>query len=160
MIVRQAYALLMVHANGDPVRGRTRLQKMMFLLWKSMEGEGKGKKRNGCAGLGFVPHHYGPYSRQLQDDIEGLIAEGMIEEEREESPAGQYMYRYRATESGARMAAALVGDPRYEEYGFGGEVYGAICGIKSRVNGMEIRNLLEEVYAKHPEYAQYSKYEF
>ena len=157
MIVRQAYALLMVHANGEePVRGRTRLQKMMFLLWKSMGGKGM----NGCAGLGFVPHHYGPYSRQLQDDIEGLIAEGLIEEEKEASPAGQYMYRYRATGAGARMAAALVEDPKYKEYGFGGAAYEEIRGIKSKVNNMEIRDLLEEVYSKHPEYAQYSKYEF
>lgn len=147
----------MVHANGEePVRGRTRLQKMMFLLWKRMEGQGV----NGCAELGFVPHHYGPYSRQLQDDIEGLIAEEMIEEEIEEGQAGQYMYKYRATESGARVATALLKEPRYGEYGFGGETYGAICSIKSRVNGMGIRELLEEVYAQHPEYAQYSKYEF
>lgn len=152
MIARQAYALLMAHANGkEPVRGRTRFQKMMFLLWKGMEGEG----RRGLSGLGFVPHHYGPYSRQLQDDMEGLIGEEVVE-----SPAGQYAYRYRVTERGAAMAEALLGDPRYEKYGFGGRAYEEICGIKKRVNGMGIRNLLEEVYAVHPEYAQYSRYEF
>ena len=157
MIARQAYALLMAHANGkEPVRGRTRLQKMMFLLWKGMEGEG----RRGLSGLGFVPHHYGPYSRQLQDDMEGLIGEGMIEEEGAESPAGQYAYRYRVTERGAAMAEALLGDPRYEKYGFGGRAYEEICDIKKRVNGMGIRDLLEEVYAEHPEYEQYSRYEF
>ena len=145
----------MAHANGgEPVRGRTRFQKMMFLLWKRMEGKG------GCSGLGFVPHHYGPYSRQLQDDIDGLIGEGLIEEEVVEGSTGQYMYRYRATGAGAATAEALVGDPGYKRFGFGGEVYGAICGIKSRVNGMGIRDLLEEVYAEHPEYAQYSRYEF
>lgn len=158
MIARQAYALLMAHANGkEPVRGRTRFQKMMFLLWKGMEGEGGG---GGLSGLGFAPHHYGPYSRQLQDDIEGLIGEGMIGEEVVESPAGQYAYRYRVTERGAATAEALLGDPRYEKYGFGGRAYEAICGIKKRVNGMGIRDLLEEVYAEHPEYAQYSRYEF
>lgn len=157
MIVRQAFSLLMVHANGgEPVRGRTRFQKMMFLLWEKMEREGK----EGCSGLGFVPHHYGPYSRQLQDDIEGLIGEGMIEEEKEESPAGQYTYRYRVTEAGAGMATALVEDSGYRKFGFGGEAYKTICDIKKRVNGMGIRDLLEEVYAEHPEYAQYSKYEF
>lgn len=157
MIVRQAYPLLLAHANGgEPVRGRTRFQKMMFLLWKRMEAGGEG----GCSGLGFVPHHYGPYSRQLQDDIDGLIGEGLVEEEVVEGPTGQYMYMYRATEAGAAMATALVEDPGYKRFGFGGKVYGAICGIKSRVNGMEIRDLLEEVYAEHPEYAQYSRYEF
>ena len=58
------------------------------------------------------------------------------------------------------MAEALLGDPRYEGYGFGGRAYETICGIKKRVNGMGIRDLLEEVYAEHPEYAQYSRYEF
>ena len=146
----------MAHANGgEPVRGRTRFQKMMFLLWRRRR-EG----RSSLSGLGFVPHHYGPYSRQLQDDIEGLIGEGLIGEERVESPAGQYMYRYRVTERGAAVAEALLGDPKYEGYGFGGEAYEAIRGIKERVNGMGIRDLLEEVYAEHPEYAQYSRYEF
>lgn len=157
MIVRQGYSLLMVHANDrEPVRGRTRLQKMMFLLHKETGVEGK----EDGSGLGFVPHHYGPYSRHLQDDIEGLISEGMIKEEEVTGPAGQYMYRYRATEAGAGMAEALLHDPRYKEYGFGGDVYEAICGIKSRVNGMPIRDLLEDVYARYPEYAQYSRYEF
>lgn len=49
MIARQAYALLMAHANGkEPVRGRTRLQKMMFLLWKGMEGEGAFRGSDSC----------------------------------------------------------------------------------------------------------------
>lgn len=157
MIVRQAYALLMVYANDrEPVRGRTRFQKMMFLLWKRMDGKGM----DGPSGLGFVPHHYGPYSRQLQDDIDGLIGEGLVEEEVVEGPTGQYTYRYRATGAGAAMATALVEDPEYKKFGFGGKVYGAICSVKSRVNGMGIRDLLEEVYAEHPEYAQYSRYEF
>ena len=57
------------------------------------------------------------------------------------------------------MARALL-DTRYDEYGLDREVYEVVCRIKKRVNGMEIRDLLEEVYAAHPEYAQYSKYEF
>ena len=74
----------MVHAGGKAVRGRTRFQKMMFLLREEMERMG----RDDSVELGFVPHHYGPYSRQLQDDIEALIGEGMIEERPEESQAG------------------------------------------------------------------------
>ena len=155
MLVRQAYSLWMVHAGGKAVRGRTRFQKMMFLLREEMVKMGKG----GSVELGFVPHHYGPYSRHLQDDIEALIGEGMIEERPEESQAGQYMYRYRTTRKGDNTARALL-DPRYEEYGLDREAYEAVCRIKKRVNGMEIRDLLEEVYAAHPEYAQYSKYEF
>ena len=58
------------------------------------------------------------------------------------------------------MAEALLGDTRYEKYEFGSRAYEEICGIKKRVNGMEIRSLLKEVYAEHPEYAQYSRYEF
>lgn len=155
LLVRQAYSLWMVHASGEAVRGRTRFQKMMFLLREEMERMG----RDDSVELGFVPHHYGPYSRQLQDDIEALIGEGMIEERPEESQAGQYMYRYRATGRGNGMARSLL-DPRYEEYGLDREAYEVVCRIKKRVNGMEIRDLLEEVYAAHPEYAQYSKYEF
>lgn len=155
MLVRQAYSLWMVHAGGEPVRGRTRFQKMMFLLREEMGKMGKG----GSVELGFVPHHYGPYSRHLQDDIEALIGEGLIEEKGEPGQSGQYMYRYRTTRKGERMARALL-DPRYEECGLDREAYEAVCRIKKRVNGMEIRDLLEEVYAAHPEYAQYSKYEF
>ena len=63
MILRQAYPLLLAHACGmDPIRGRTRFQKMMFLLHEEMEKEGAG----GRMGLRFVPHYYGPYSGMLQ----------------------------------------------------------------------------------------------
>ena len=156
MLVRQAYSLWMVHANGgEAVRGKTRFQKMMFLAREEMKRTEEGARIE----LGFVPHHYGPYSRQLQDDIEWLISEDMVEERREESQAGQYMYKYAITGKGDRVAKALL-DPRYEEYGLGGEAYETIRRIKARVNAMEIRDLLEEVYAEHPEYAQYSRYEF
>ena len=59
----------------------------------------------------------------------------------------------------ARQAyALLMATPTAEPVR--GRAYEAICSIKKRVNGMGIRNLLEEVYAAHPEYAQYRRYEF
>lgn len=67
---RQLLMQLIAAADGEIV-GRVRLQKIAYLLEQSGLG----------AGLPFSYHHYGPYSRQLDEAIDAARALGMIEEQ-------------------------------------------------------------------------------
>ena len=156
-MLRQAYPLLLAHANGSqPILGRTRFQKMIFLMQEKLAANGA----KPAVGLGFVPYDYGPYSKALQQDIDGLIGEGLLESDQIRSPdTGKIMYKYTITGPGEAMADVLMTEPGYREYDFLG-AYKTLEGIKEEINGMELGDLLRKVYAEYPEYATYSKYEF
>jgi uncharacterized protein len=66
---------------GGRVVGRTRLQKVAFLLELAGMGEG----------FGFEYRHYGPYSEQLADAVSAAARVGLIsEEERPTAWGGSY----------------------------------------------------------------------
>jgi uncharacterized protein YwgA len=64
---------MLAHANnGEGIAGRTTFQKMIFILqnkppWTKLK-------------YSFIPHDYGPYSQELQVDIDDLIASGLLRE--------------------------------------------------------------------------------
>jgi uncharacterized protein YwgA len=59
--------LLLIHGT---IHGRTRFQKLVFLLQK---------KYNINFSYTFVPYFYGPYSKKLQIDVNWLSAHGFID---------------------------------------------------------------------------------
>jgi uncharacterized protein YwgA len=70
-----------IHDAGGRVVGRTRLQKIAFLLELTGLGEG----------LDFEYRHYGPYSEQLANAVSTATTVGLIsEEERAASWGGSY----------------------------------------------------------------------
>lgn len=154
MTPRQVYPLLLAHAcGGAPVRGRTRFQKMIFLMRERLKDD----KR--VPSLGFAPFDYGPYSKTLQRDIDALTSDGLICEDRSDSdrPA-RTVYTYAITEAGRGTADKLLSDPRYEVYGFN-NAYDKLEEIKAEFNDTALPDLLRHVYARYPEYAALSKYE-
>lgn len=156
-MLRQAYPLLLAYANeSQPIMGRTRFQKMIFLMEKELAAHGA----RPVAKLGFIPYDYGPYSKALQQDIDGLIDEQLVKDDEIKSPdTGKIMYKYTITGTGSTMADLLMTEPEYKACGFH-DAYRILGGIKERINGMDIGDVLRRVYAEHPEYAMYSKYEF
>jgi uncharacterized protein YwgA len=120
---------------------RVRLQKGVFLL--EMRGQGAWK------GLyGFVPWDWGPYSHDLARDVNRLVQRGLLEEERIEY---RRYPRYRTTPDGeaivTRLAAKL--EPREREY---------IAKVRAYVTSRSFSQLLREVYAKFPKYAEASRF--
>lgn len=76
-----------------PIRGRTRLQKIMFLL----------KERHGIPfDFYFRPYYYGPYSDELSDLISLSTALNLAEEKAEFLKPGIIRYNYELTEKGKR----------------------------------------------------------
>lgn len=68
MVGDRAKLLLILKKMGS-VPGRTRFQKLVFLLQR---------KVNTGLQYNFIPYHYGPYSQELQIDINVLEAGGYI----------------------------------------------------------------------------------
>lgn len=152
--------------DSEEIHGRTRFQKMIFLMEHDMRRrrrrKGGGKAEEGgmpMPNLGFVPFDYGPYSKTLQQDVDTLVEEGRLSEERgDPSSGGRVMYTYAITREGKRIAKMLVSDPRYAEFRFG-EAYEELEKIKEKFNGMGLPDLLKHVYGAYPEYASLSKYD-
>lgn len=68
---------LIASNSGGYVRGKTRLQKQMFLLQKKLCDEGK-------SDIHLYPYfrwNYGPYSSELEDDLQWLEVMGLVEED-------------------------------------------------------------------------------
>jgi uncharacterized protein YwgA len=69
-LVQESITQSVIAAAGGSVTGRTRLQKLVFLLDQlGLE-----------SGFDFVYHHYGPYSSSLTDAVDFSKAFGMVEE--------------------------------------------------------------------------------
>ena len=89
--------LMVIDASGE-IRGRTRLQKTMFLLKEEYKMP---------ITLHFEPYFYGPYSEELTYDLETLKAFKVIEEERVRIN-DYYEYRYKLTPKGKQILTKLL----------------------------------------------------
>lgn len=101
MIREELEALLMgvlaiIIEKGGRVNSRLRIQKIAFLL--------KISNLNGFRSLDFSYHHYGPYSRQLSDIIQDLVAAEIFVEEIEEFNEAKSRYSYSVTKKGENWA--------------------------------------------------------
>jgi len=82
--------LIVLHYCGE-IWGRTRFQKIIFLLQERFEIKFSYR---------FIPYHYGPYSKDLQFDIDLLHFAGAIQVElRDGTP-----YMYSLAQKGIELA--------------------------------------------------------
>lgn len=77
--------------NHGRIEGRTRLQKIVFLLMVEEEIN---------FSFDFIPYYYGPYSDDLSEYVEDLISYGFLVEKRTRLSNDVYRYDYELTESG------------------------------------------------------------
>lgn len=138
-------------SDKEPVEGRTRMQKMLFLLqqeYKSCDFQYK-----------YHAYDYGPYSSTLQTDLDELIDEGLLEEEDQALPSGKYKYRYSITKKGIKHVESALSDPRNKKLQLK-QIYRSSEKIKAFANSANLNDLLKYVYAKYPEYTKFSIFEF
>jgi type I restriction enzyme S subunit len=115
----------------------TALMKYAFLF--QMEGNGHRRLYH------FVPYHYGPFAKQLYDDLHGLVQEGVVRVENdqdEEKTRITLVNKEKADEMLVNMPEDVKADVAFIV-----ETYGAL----------DHRNLLKTVYKKYPAYAGKSK---
>lgn len=153
MLLRQTLPLILTYANdGQSVEGRTRLQKMIFLL---LEHATFFRHR-----YDFVAHNYGPYSPELQNDIDDLIGEGFLIVNFKTVEEGKIKYEYTITNKGASFIKKILADKELNKKFKFSKILELIEKIKSDVNTKDLSSLLSEIYQEYPDFARHSKYQF
>ena len=142
---------LMDAKDGEPIEGRTRLQKMVFLLQKELE------QREQFGGTvptyDFIPYDYGPFSRDLYDDLDAMIDQQFVDDAEEPLQSGKVKYIYEIEDDGQELVKSEV--KRWEEVQ---EVLNVAREVKREYNDMLLSDLIEFVYSEYPDYAERSVY--
>ena len=126
--VVQRYLVLLADAgDGEPVRGRTKLQKMMFLASKADDE----LDREGC----FEPDNYGPYSEVVNEELEYLASVGVL--------------RVAGNEIGITRAGRQIAEKLSKEAGANTPLM--LCNLKDLLNDLPTREVLGYIYAAYPE---------
>jgi hypothetical protein len=100
-----ALVLALLRASDGVVEGRTRLQKMVYLLKNSF---------NIPFGFEFRMYFYGPYSDSLADALQLLKSVELVEENMVEIARGVVQYNYRLTDAGQEFLKSYF--PNIEMY--------------------------------------------
>lgn len=149
---------------GEPIRGTTRLQKLLFLLWK------EGRFYQAIPNLyGFEAYDFGPCMDDLYDDVDfaqdiGLIQISEVPSGNEYEDADEdaflktfgirfpkrktrrdYTLTPSGLQAGKELFDALKADEREQ-----------LLQIKKRFNSMPFFSLLRYVYQKYPKFAKKS----
>ena len=177
--------LLMLYSPGvteqvnEPIRGRTRIVKMMFLFEHEIKDKFmKASTIDEIEMPEFYPWDYGPFSRDVYDDIEFFINNGFVENRFLEDQAGRaevdefsawvesYAFddekddlsehwnqeEFRLTELGRRYV---------EEKGLFEQLAAnqkrILREFKSTINRASLEAILRYVYLKYPKYTEKSK---
>ena len=131
---------------NSPVRGKTRLQKEVFLAQKALRDR-KIKRL-----YGFMPYHYGPFSRQLYRDIEWLKQKGLVAV-KSHSTDGEGVYReFHLTSEGKREVERVLQDEEMRD------VYEIVKRVKEQYDNMPLVRLVEYTHRAFPEYKRNYKY--
>jgi uncharacterized protein YwgA len=174
--------MLMLYARGpageqcEPIRGRTRVMKMVFLFEKEILRKFNFEKIIAADALpDFSPYDFGPFSAQIFTDLEFLHDLGMVsvqpvygaEPAVEESIEYSYWQASNAMESGdagpeheEEFALTSLGRQFVEE-GQAGTLtksqWQVLDDFKARCSGTSLRGLLRYVYTKYPDTTTKSK---
>ena len=130
---------LIYRMNGE-IRGRTRVQKLIFLAKEEL------KQRNLNINIRFTAWAYGPFSRDLMDALKIQVKEGVLLESCEESPWG-IVYVYRLTENGRELIESALERGLLEK-----EVREKVDEIVDKYGSMPLPQLISKIYNEYSEY--------
>jgi len=129
---------LLSSADKEQVKGKTRLQKLVFLLDKENE-------ELNIPDFNFYSYDYGPFSKELLEEIERLERLGFVEITKSRSIGGSVRYDYKITPQGEERLSGLDTSE---------ELNGEIRNIIDEFGDKPLLNLIDEVYEKYPDYAE------
>lgn len=177
---RKDILLLLLYSPGrtekpnEPIAGRTRLVKMLFLfrkmLWSDFKRGTKIKDENF---YNFFPWKYGPFSPEVFNDLDFFLLRGFVKrenasedslpEEAEEWVKYQsesdmtefqvYEYEeeiYLLTDKGVKFTCVMYDDLSQAQQEM-------LKGFKRQMNSAPLRAILKYVYEKYPESAKESE---
>ena len=124
---------------NEPIAGRTRLMKLLFLLGQRLP---KGEPY-----FQFEPYKFGPHSSEVLRRLDRLVATGFVQTE-----PGFGSDIYGLTPKGVDRSSPFFNslNPRLRQ---------KIVDVKIQFNAMPLRDLLALVYERFPSFASQSEYE-
>lgn len=143
---RMDLLLLLLLADGnkgtnEPIEGKTRLQKQLFLSQKMLK-EHKIEKP-----YSFRPYYYGPYCKEIYSDIELLKKDGIVKEEEKIDNYGGIVRVFSLTPQGISEVQGLIKNANVREQ------YDIIRAVKNRFNSMSVVDLVDFTHTAYKEYA-------
>lgn len=134
--------IIYLHASGPQgISGSIRFQKLIFLGQKETNLPEKYR---------FIPYEFGPYSYQLDRNIENWRERGHIQRNRNYNEAGNLRVDYSLSPDGLRLARELNSRDKYAV------LFEEANKITSEYGNKKLSNLLKYVYTKYPDYTDES----
>lgn len=148
---RKFLTMALMYANeGTPIEGRTRLQKLVFLLQKQLENEEI--ELGSDIEYEFVPYDYGPFSKELYADLDQAVLAEMVAGRKEDIDDEVTKYEYRIKKKGERWFEAACDSTEKQQ------ILQIAEDVKSEYGDMLLSDLIDEVYSRFPRYAENSIY--
>jgi len=142
---REIIPLALLAADGaEPIEGRTRLQKFIFLAQQELKNDGYELE----AEYDFVPYDYGPFAKEIYDDVEELKRRDLVKEESKELDDGVIKYDFVLTKKGEEFVEGLDEGQN--------EIREKLGEVKNRHSSTELQELIDQVYSEYPGYAENS----
>lgn len=128
-------------SESGGISGSIRFQKLVFL---GQQESGLPEKYQ------FVPYKFGPYSYQLERDIEYWINNGHIRRSRTVNRVGNYRIDYSLSPDGIKLAKALLNKEGFNR------VFEEADEITSEYGDKSLSDLIRYVYGNYEEYTDES----
>jgi len=145
-IDRTDMLLLLLYAPGpsgqicEPVKGKTRLQKEVFLTQKSL------RDADIFTYYPFRPYTLGPYSKELYDDIEWMEYEGVLEVRKIDLGERGIYAEFGITDKGRMEIEEKIERLNLDK------AFRVAEEIKSRFNTISVVDLVRLTHDLYPEY--------
>jgi uncharacterized protein YwgA len=143
----QLIPLALLYASGRNIKGKTRLQKLAFLLDEEELGDN-------FKAYNFKKYDYGPFSKHLLQDTEQLKREGVVDINKTRTFSGNARYDYEIEENWLGEVEDLAEEKDISE------IFEAAEMLVEKHKDKSIRDLVEYIYEKYPEYEKNSVYEY
>lgn len=129
--------------NKEPIQGRTRLQKMIFLVQVDHQEWTK---------YNFIPEAFGPWSQELQGDLDDLVREKLITELKMSTQNGGKKYVYSISPKGEQEVRNLLG--KSSETQNLDKLLKLIESTKKYASKMNLESLVSKIHQRYPELAK------
>ncbi|SEV98407.1 type II toxin-antitoxin system antitoxin SocA domain-containing protein [Natrinema salifodinae] len=148
---RKLLPLALMYADGgEPIEGRTRLQKMIFLMQQRFQEIDDNPLKS--SNYDFIAYDYGPFSKEVYDDLDFLAEEDMIDDQEEQIGRDKTKYDYRIQQAGEEFVEQQLSQDEARR------ILALAEEIKQEYNDKQLSDLIEEVYSRYPKYAENSIY--
>ena len=148
LTIREAIPMVLLFESEEyEIEGRTRFQKMVFLIEELVQEE------EDMSLYEFVEYDYGPFSKQLLDDLERFERMGLVNIDRQETYKGGERYDHQLTYEGVKSIRQLIENTDDPTFTF---VHEKAKSVVETWGEEPMWDLLDHIYEENPEYKERS----